>query len=246
MKFQYIGYELLRLWRNKPFFFFSLIFPIALFAVFALTMGETKIPIGTHDIPVIVYYMASMAGYGALMAALSGGARISTERSSEWDRQLHLTPLSSSQYMFAKLVTAYLMSALSMLLIYLTGVLLGARVEGLGRWVVMSGLILVGVLPFAILGVALGLILPTDAMGPALGGAGAFFGFLGGMWFPFTPGTIMDHIGQLFPSYWIAQASLSAMLDVQWPLMAWVVIIGWVVGVTALAVWGYGRSGERG
>ena len=183
MKFQYIGYELLRLWRNKPFFFFSLIFPIALFAVFALTMGESKIPIGTHDIPVIIYYMASMAGYGALMAALSGGARISTERVSEWDRQLHLTPLSSSQYMFAKVVTAYLMSALSMLLIYLTGVLLGARVEGVGRWVVMSGLILVGVLPFAILGIALGLILSTDAMGPALGGAGAFFGFLGGRWF---------------------------------------------------------------
>ena len=180
------------------------------------------------------------------MAALSGGARISTERVSEWDRQLHLTPLSSSQYMFAKVVTAYLMSALSMLLIYLTGVLLGARVEGVGRWVVMSGLILVGVLPFAILGIALGLILSTDAMGPALGGAGAFFGFLGGMWFPFTSGSIMDHIGQLFPSYWIAQASLSAMLDVQWPLMAWMVIIGWVVGVTALAVWGYRRSGERG
>ena len=148
--------------------------------------------------------------------------------------------------MFAKVVTAYLMSALSMLLIYLTGVLLGARVEGVGRWVVMSGFILVGVLPFAILGIALGLILSTDAMGPALGGAGAFFGFLGGMWFPFTSGSIMDHIGQLFPSYWIAQASLSAMLDVQWPLMAWMVIIGWVVGVTALAVWGYRRSGERG
>ena len=38
--------------------------------------------------------MVSMAGFGAMIAAIAGGARIAAERSVGWNRQLRLTPLA--------------------------------------------------------------------------------------------------------------------------------------------------------
>ena len=39
-----------------------------------------------------------------------------------------------------------------------------------GNWLEMTGLILVGLLPFAALGIALGHLLNVDSIGPAMGG----------------------------------------------------------------------------
>jgi ABC-2 type transport system permease protein len=245
MNAKYLGYEFLRLWRNKAFFFFTLIFPLILFIIFAEMMGSSMVSLGAGDVSLVLYYMVSMAGYGGLMAALSGGARIATERAVGWNRQLRLSPLSTTMYMFSKAATTYLMCFLSMALIISAGLILGARVEGAHRWFIMLGLTVVALVPFVVIGIVFGQLLAPDAMGPLLGGGGAFFAYLGGMWFPFSPGSTMDQVGQMFPSYWISQASLTAIEGGTWPLKAWLVVGAWSVVFLAAAVWAYQRDLTR-
>jgi ABC-2 type transport system permease protein len=70
----------------------------------------------------------------------------------------------------------------------------------------MTGLILVGLIPFAALGIALGHLLSADSIGPAIGGGIGVLALLGGTWFPITHGA-MHTIAQCIPSYWLVQAS---------------------------------------
>ena len=82
----YVKYELLRTFRNKRAFFFTLAFPLILFLVFGLTNKNAKIDIGSgRQITFILYYMVAMAGYGAMIGALSIGARIAAEREVGWN-----------------------------------------------------------------------------------------------------------------------------------------------------------------
>ena len=102
----YARYELLRLWRNKRFFIFSLGFPLALFLVIGGSNKGTMIDLpGGLKIDFALYYMVGMAGYGAMIAAISGGARIAAERSVGWNRQLRLTPLTPRAYFRTKVLT---------------------------------------------------------------------------------------------------------------------------------------------
>ena len=56
----------------------------------------------------------------------------------------------------------------------------------------MTGLILVGLVPFAALGILLGHLLNTDSIGPAMGGGVSLLAFLGGTWFPLEHGFLHD------------------------------------------------------
>ena len=48
----------------------------------------------------------------------------------------------------------------------------------------MTGLILVGLIPFAALGIMLGHLLTPDSIGPAMGGGIALLALIGGTWGP--------------------------------------------------------------
>src|SRR5437773_12513812 len=104
-----------------------------------------------------------------------------------------------------------------------------------GRWLQMTLLILIGLSPFAALGVLIGHLLTADSIGPAIGGITAFFAFLGGSWFPLTSGVIRD-IGSELPSYWVVQASRAALgAPHPWGSHGWAAIAIWSVLLIALA-----------
>ncbi len=241
----YLRYELLRLFRNRRSFIFSLVFPLALFLVIGGSNKDQVMDLGTYQVKFVLYYMVSMAGYGAMIAAISGGARIATERQTGWNRQLRLTPLPVGTYFATKVITAYVMSAASIVLLYAAGLAFGVRIDSAWRWISMTGLLLIGVLPFVAMGIAIGHLLTTDAMGPAVGGGSAFFGFLGGQWFPLPRTGVLRQIGELIPSFWITQASHIGIGGTAWPLKGWLVIAVWTVVMSAWAAWAFRRDTNR-
>ena len=102
-------------------------------------------------------------------AVLASGARIAAERVVGWNRQLRLTPLTSRAYFRDKV---------------LTGVPDGARHDrccctrpgrrsacacSAQRWIEMTVLILVGLIPFAALGIIIGHLVSIDSIGPVDG-----------------------------------------------------------------------------
>jgi ABC-2 type transport system permease protein len=82
-----------------------------------------------------------------------------------WNRQLRLTPLSTRAYFQAKVVTAYLMALVSVVLLYAAGLSLGVSLPA-ERWLEMTGLILVGLVPFVPLGVLMGHLLTRIPSAP--------------------------------------------------------------------------------
>ena len=238
----YIRYELLRTVRNRRYFILALGFPIVLyFMIAAPNRGENDL--GGSGLSAPLYYMVGLAAFGAMNAMLSIGGRIATERTAGWNRQLRVTPLSTRDYFRAKILTAYVTALAALGLLYVAGTMLGVRLTG-GEWLSMTGLILVGLIPFGALAILLGHLLTADAIGPAMGGLVAVLAVLGGVWFPVTSGALYD-IARALPSYWLVQAAHVAIGGQGWGRTGWLVVAGWSVVLIALARRAYRRDTGR-
>jgi len=238
----YLRYELLRTLRNRRFFLLALGFPLVLYFLIA-TPNRNESDLSHTGLSAPLYFMVGLAAFGAMNAMLSSGARIAAERAVGWNRQLRITPLPVRAYFRAKVVTGYMMAGLSLAVLFLAGISLGVSLSG-SEWLRMIGLILVGLLPFAALGIVLGHLLTPDSIGPAIGGLTALFAILGGTWFPITSG-VMKTIGEALPSYWLVQASHVALGGKGWTAAGWAVIAAWTVGGALVARWAYRRDTQR-
>lgn len=242
MNTTYLRFEVLRTLRNRQGFIFSLIFPFVLFVIFATSNRNTK-NFGDSGIPAVNYYMVGMLAFGTMGAVLATGARIAVDRGQGWNRQLRLSPLSPRAYLTSKVAIGYLMALLTIAVMYIAGIALGARTS-LVHWVGMTTLILVGLVPFAAVGVWIGHVFHEDAMGPILGGAMSLFALLGGSWFPLGS-SVIGKIGSYLPSYWIVQAGHLAVGGQAWPVKGWVVIAAWTLVAGALALRAFEADTKR-
>jgi ABC-2 type transport system permease protein len=238
----YMRFELLRAFRNRRFFMFSFGFPLVLYYLIAGPQKNNHSLAGS-GIPAPLYYMLGLAAFGTMAAMISSGGRIAGERQAGWTRQLRITPLTPRAYFRAKVVSAYAMATTSLLLLYVAGATLGVSIPA-GKWLAMTGLILVALLPLAALGITLGHLMTVDSIGPLTGGLVAIFAFLAGTWFPLTSGFLYD-VGQYLPGYWIVQASHIALGGKAWGAKGWIVIIVWTVVLVICARFVYRRDTQR-
>jgi ABC-2 type transport system permease protein len=238
----YTRYELLRTFRSRRFFIFSLGFPLVLYFLIAGPNHNVH-NLGNTGISAPLYFMIGLTAFGTMNAMLSSGARIAGERAVGWNRQLRITPLPTRIYFRTKVVTGYLMAATTMILLYIAGTSLGVRLSA-GEWLRMTALILVGLVPFAALGILMGHLLTMDAIGPAMGGTTALLSLLGGVWFPIHAGALRD-IAEALPSYWLVQASHVAVGGQGWGARGWIVVAIWTAVSARLAARAYRRDTAR-
>jgi len=213
----YTRYELLRALRNRRFFFFSLGFPLLFYFVIAAPNRHVTDFDGS-GISLPLYYMVGLTSFGTMVAMISTGTRIAAERQVGWTRQLRITPLSTRAYFRAKLLAAYMMAGLTIVLLYGAGASLGVGLPA-GNWLAMTGLILIALLPFAALGITLGHLINVDSIGPAT--------------------------GQLLPSYWLVQAAHTGITGHGWPARGWIVIAVWSALLSLAAVYAFRRDTKR-
>lgn len=238
----YTRYELLRTFRDRRLFLFAFGFPVILYFVIALPNRHLR-NFDSSGVAAPLYYMVSLSSFGTMMSMMSAGFRIAGERQVGWTRQLRITPLSVREYMRAKVLTAYAMALVSLLLLYICGLVLGVSLP-VGRWFEMTLLILIALLPFGVLGVALGHVLTVDSVGPATGGIVSLLAIVSGTWFPVTHG-FLHTIGQFVPSYWLVRAGRIALHGAPWTGLAWAVVLGWTVILAAVATAAYRRDSGR-
>jgi ABC-2 type transport system permease protein len=237
----YTRYELLRSFRNWRFMIFSLVFPLVLYVLIAVP-NRNEHDLGGSGLSAPLYFMVGLLSFGAMTAVLSSGARIAAERTAGWNRQLRITPLTARAYFRAKVATGYVMAAGTIVLLYCAGTVLGVRLPA-QDWLEMTGLVLVGLVPFVPLGILMGHLLTADSIGPAMGGLTALFAFLGGTWFPLD-GALKD-VGEVLPSYWLVQAGHVATGGRAWGATGWLVVAAWSVVLTALAARAYRPDTRR-
>jgi ABC-2 type transport system permease protein len=239
----YARYELLRTFRNRRLYVFSFAFPLVLYFAIA-GPNRHEHDIGGTGISASVYFMVGLAAFGGMTAVLGSGARIAAERAVGWNRQLRLTPLSARAYFRVKVVTAYAMALITLALLYGAGLTMGVHLRPV-NWLDMTILILVGLAPFAAIGILLGHLLTADSIGPAIGGVTAAFALLGGIWFPVSNG-LMHDVAEALPSYWLVQASRVGLGGQGWGAAGWLVVVAWTVAAGIAARRAYARDTEHG
>jgi ABC-2 type transport system permease protein len=239
----YVRYELVRTFRNRRFLVLSLGIPLILYLTIAAP-NRNEHDLGGSGIDAPLYFMVGLIAFGTMNAVLAGGARIALERQVGWNRQLRLTPLSASTYFRTKVLTGYVMAAVTIALLYAAGISLGVSLSA-SAWVRMTVFILLGLVPFAALGILLGHVLGPDSIGPALGGTTALLSILGGVWFPVTSGA-MHRVAEALPSYWLVQASHIALGGGTWGALGWLVVGAWTAVAAALSIRAYRRDTGRG
>jgi ABC-2 type transport system permease protein len=237
----YTRYELLRAFRNRRYFFFSLGFPLVLYFVIA---GPNR---NVHDfdgsgISLPLYYMVSLASFGTMFAMVSSGGRIAAERQAGWTRQLRITPLPVRAYFRAKILTSYMMALTSLVLLYIAGAALGVTLSA-HDWLAMSGLIVVALLPFGAFAILLGHLMTVESIGPITGGTVSLLAIFSGTWFPATG--FLHTVGQWQPAYWLVQAGRVTLEGHGWGARGWAVVIAWTALLAVLAGVAYRRDTGR-
>ena len=237
----YIRFEILRTFRNRRFFVFSLVFPVLLFYFIAGPNKDQQLA----GIPFAAYYLAGMVSFGTTAAMLANGGRIAGERSVGWNRQLRMTPLKASSYFGAKLLASYAMAAVTLILLFVAGLTLGVH-EKVGGLLEMTGYVFVGLIPFAALGIVIGHKFTTDSIGPILGGGSSLLGIVGGAFGSFGGSTgFMHGVSQATPTYWLVQAGHTLIGGPGWPLRGWVTIAIWSLVLGRLALSSYRTDTKR-
>jgi ABC-2 type transport system permease protein len=185
-----------------------------------------------------------MAAWGGMVAVISTGGNIANERQLGWTRQIRITPLPRRIYFQTKVLCGYLMALLTLAVLYLAGSMVGVSLNA-GAWATMTGLIVVGLVPFVVLGILLGHVLTADSLGPAMGGVTSLLALLGGAWGPLATTGVFLSIVKVLPSYWLVQAGKTATGGHGWPVEAWIVLGFWVLGLGWLAGRVYLRDTAR-
>ena len=227
--------------RNRRSVIFSLVLPVAFFLMFA-SADYASMPYGSGN--VVADIMIGMALYGALMTTTGAGAAVSTERATGWSRQLRLTPLRPVAYITAKAIVGMLISAGAVGVVYACGPFRHARMPA-DAWASTALIVWLGSLVFVAFGLFIGYVLPSDNAMQVVGPLMALLAFLGGLFMPLTPGSVMDRIGSFTPMYGLHKLAL-------WPLGGetfswwWIVnILVWLTVFLGGAAWRMGRDTAR-
>jgi ABC-2 type transport system permease protein len=137
------------------------------------------------------------------------------------------------------------MALLVIVLVSLSGTALGVHLSA-GAWLTMIGLMLVGLIPIAVLGILLGHLLTPDSLTPAVGGTIMLFAVLGGAYgFLVAKSGAMFDVIKALPSYWLVQAGKTAVAGGSWPAEGWIVIAVWTAVLVPLAMFVYRRDTSR-
>jgi ABC-2 type transport system permease protein len=227
--------------KNFAFVVFAVGLPLVLYVVFSQTFTAGA---GPDAGLVSAMIMVSMAAYGALGAAMSGGAQLATERRSGWFRQLSITTLAPREFLLAKAGVIMVLVLPSLLLVFAAGFLIGGVRMPVAVWLASLGLMWLALIPLAVLGIVIGLWVKAEAVGGVTTLVLLLLAMLGGLWLPMEMmPPVAQALAQALPSYWLAEFGRWPMLpDTAFPWTGVLVLLAWVIGLTVLGALGFRRA----
>lgn len=170
-------YDLLSLLRTPAFFLPAILFPLVFYIFFGVvfnfsaSQGE--------------YMLVSYACFGMMGPALFNFATaVASDRAQGWLTLKRVTPMPLAAYIVAKFFSSVVFAACIALMLFITAALF-ARVElATWQWLTLFIVLLAGTLPFALIGLLLGLCL-SDKSAPGMVNLIYLpMAFLSGLWIP--------------------------------------------------------------
>jgi ABC-2 type transport system permease protein len=206
------GVELKEFFRQRESVVFTLLFPVILLlglgAVLDYDVGEGV------DFP--QYFMAGVIAAGIVGASLQNMAiHIAGERSDGTLKSLAGTPMPAGAYFVGKVVQVIAVTAATIALLLLTGVLVhGIDLPSGGDWLTFGWVTLLGAGACTLLGIAVSTLARNGRSASAtVTPIALVLEFVSGVFMPFhqVPGWLQD-IAAVFPVKWLAQGLRSVFL----------------------------------
>ena len=233
------GAEILQSIRAPEFILPTLALPVAFYLLFGIVLSRGG--------PETAAFLLATNGVFAVMgpAIFGFGAGVASQRERGWLSLKRAAPAPAASFIGAKLFATLIFASLALLPIYAAAGFLGGVALPRSDWLLLLATHLLAVLPFSLIGLALGFTFGANA---AIAFANlVFLGFavLGGLWFPVMlfP-EFLQTTAQALPSFHLAEISLS-VVDVERehaPLKHLVVITAMTLVFAVLAGWAYARQ----
>lgn len=202
--------ELLGILREPSALFFSVAMPVMFFALFASWVGgETS----AGGVPVATSMLATFGTFGVVgVTLLNPGIGVADDRERGWLRakQVSATPvpvtlaakgLASIPYAGGVLVAMTAVAAAT-----------GNLDIGVAAWLRLAPTLVVGALPFALLGLTVGLLASPNATTAILNAFYIPSAVAGGLWMPLdTLPEFVQRIAPFTPTYHLAQLGLAQL-----------------------------------
>jgi len=241
----FLTLELRRSLRDVRYLVIAVAMPIGLYLLFAGLFGAHGQQ--AQGLPQPTELMVAMIAYGAIWAVFSAtGPRIAHERAIGWTRQLRVTPLTPTSALAGKLVTAVAAALPAMALVALTAVVSHHVQLSAAQWPALLAAMWAGVLPLALLGLAIGYLAGDDVAFPLTMALYFALGALGGLWMPLSamPHAMQD-IGQALPSNGVAELGWRIAGGQAAVPKAVLVLTAWLLGSATAALLAYHRRAIR-
>lgn len=196
---------LLGVLREPAALFFSVLMPVLFFALFAALFG------GVQEVPGELPAAARMlAGYGTFAVVsvmlMNPGIVVADDRTRGWLRMKKVSAAPIGITITAKVIAALPYAAGSFLAISAISLMINGPTVGVGDWLALFGVLLLGSLPFALLSLAVGFVATTSTAAAVLNAILFPMSIASGLWIPpeFLPGWIRA-IAEVLPTYHLAQ-----------------------------------------
>jgi ABC-2 type transport system permease protein len=246
----FLKLEIRRLLRNRRTMIFTLVMPAAFFLLFGgLSDAYRAEDAGRGNVS--AYLMVSFAVYGSMIANTSTGASVAVERAQGWSRQLRLTPLDPLAYIATKVLTAMVMGAASVAIVFAVGALSGAAQMPGWAWVVSGLAAWVCAVVFAAFGLFIGYLVPSENVMQLLGPVLALLALMGGIFVPLSAlSDTLQTLASYTPAYGVGVLARAALVgdgvDLgHVDLGAVVNVVVWTAVFAAGAVWRFRRDTAR-
>jgi ABC-2 type transport system permease protein len=201
---------LLAIAREPAALFFSVLFPVMFFALFASLFGDQP---NAGGLPTAVTMLATFGTFGVVsVMLLNPGIGVADDRTRGWLRVKKVSAVPVSTTIVGKVVAALpyalvLLAALSIVSLLIVGLQIG-----LTTWLRLVGVLLLGGLPFALFGLAVGFVATSNTTTAVLNAVLFPMVVVSGLWFPLDilPG-FLQNLAPFLPTYHLAQLALAQL-----------------------------------
>lgn len=197
---QLIQAQWLNLIRTPAYTLPTLLFPIMFYCFFGLLMIRAQ----------SLWLLCTFATFGVMGAALfSFGVSIATERAQGWLMLLRASPAPVGAVIAGKAFGALLFSLVIVVLMSALAAAFGGVRLATTQWLGLAAVLVVGAVPFCLMGLALGLWLKPNAAPAVLNLIYLPLGFLSGLWIPAMQfPAFLQAIAVWLPPYHLAALAL--------------------------------------
>jgi ABC-2 type transport system permease protein len=229
----FLRFEIVRTLRNVRFLVMLIAFPVLLYLIYAKQHGMSQ---GLTVATLLLVSMAVYSGMGSAMFA--SGPQLARERGNGWMRQLRISPIGTPGWFAAKLIQAILLIIPGLAVLIALALTYGHVHLGAGRLALLAAVLVLGAIPFCVLGLVIGLMFDSQTAQVAQMITLLVLAFLGGIfiqWSSLPHG--MQLIGKMLPSYHLAQLGWNAAGGRPLGLANVAALAAWTAGLAAVAVW---------